>query len=116
MSKDEQRRRFLERLDDPAKNWKFSMADAQGAGRWGDYMAAYEEMLSATSTKHAPWYVIPADHKWFTHLTVAGIIIEALEGLGLAFPEPDAAQARELRLARRRLEESRRPDPAAPGR
>ncbi len=103
VSKDEQRRRFLERLDDPAKNWKFSAADAHERDRWGDYMAAYEEMLAATSTKHAPWYVIPADHKWFTHLTVAGIIIEALEGLGLAFPKTDAAQVRELRLARRHL-------------
>jgi PPK2 family polyphosphate:nucleotide phosphotransferase len=104
VSKNEQRRRFLERLDDPAKKWKFSMADARERERWEDYMAAYEETLAATSTKHAPWYVIPADHKWFTHLAVAGIIIEALEGLGLAFPEPDAAQVRDLRLARRRLE------------
>jgi PPK2 family polyphosphate:nucleotide phosphotransferase len=103
VSKDEQRRRFLERLDDSAKNWKFSAADVHERERWGDYMAAYEEMLAATSTKHAPWYVIPADHKWFTHLAVARIIIEALEGLGLAFPEPDAAQQRELRLARRHL-------------
>ena len=103
VSKDEQRRRFLERLDDPAKNWKFSTADALERERWGDYMAAYEEMLAATSTKQAPWYVIPADHKWFTHLAVARIIIEALEGLGLAFPEPDAEQVRELRLARRHL-------------
>jgi PPK2 family polyphosphate:nucleotide phosphotransferase len=104
VSKDEQRRRFLERIDDPAKNWKFSMADARERERWGDYMAAYEEMLAATSTTQAPWYVIPADHKWFTHLAVARIIIEALEGLGLAFPEPDVTQVRELRLARRRLE------------
>ena len=103
VSQDEQRRRFLERLDDPAKNWKFSAADAQERERWGDYMAAYEEMLAATSTKQAPWYVIPADHKWFTHLAVARIIIEALEGLGLAFPEPDAEQIRELKLARRQL-------------
>jgi PPK2 family polyphosphate:nucleotide phosphotransferase len=104
VSKEEQRRRFLERVDDPAKNWKFSMADAKERARWGDYMAAYEDMLAATSTKHAPWYVIPADHKWFTHLAVARIVIEALDGLGLAFPEPDAAQVRELRLARRHLE------------
>ncbi len=104
VSKEEQRRRFLDRVDDPAKNWKFSMADARERERWGDYMTAYEEMLAATSTKHAPWYVIPADHKWFTHLAVARIIIEALEDLGLAFPQPDAAQVRELRLARRRLE------------
>ena len=103
VSKEEQRRRFLERLDDPAKNWKFSAADVRERDRWGDYMAAYEEMLAATSTKHAPWHVIPADHKWFTHLAVARIIIEALEGLGLAFPEPDAAQTRDLRLARRHL-------------
>lgn len=103
VSKEEQRRRFLDRLDDPAKNWKFSMADVQERDRWGDYMAAYEEMLSATSTKQAPWYVIPADHKWFTHLAVAQIIVEALEALGLAFPEPDAAQAQELRSARRHL-------------
>jgi PPK2 family polyphosphate:nucleotide phosphotransferase len=107
VSKEEQRRRFLERLDDPAKNWKFSMADARERDRWDDYMAAYEEMLAATSTKHAPWHVIPADHKWFTHLAVARIIIEALEGLDLAFPEPGAAQVRELQLARRRLAGSR---------
>lgn len=103
VSKAEQRRRFLERLDDPAKNWKFSLADTRERERWPEYMAAYEEMLSATSTKHAPWYIVPADHKWFTHLTVARIIIEALEDLGLAFPVPSAAQVRELRLARRHL-------------
>ena len=103
VSREEQRRRFLERLDEPAKNWKFSLADAQERERWGDYMTAYEEMLAATSTKHAPWYVIPADHKWFTHLAVARIIIEALEGLGLAFPQPDASQVRDLKLARRHL-------------
>jgi PPK2 family polyphosphate:nucleotide phosphotransferase len=103
VSRDEQRRRFLERLDEPAKNWKFSTADIRERERWDDYMAAYEDMLSATSTKHAPWYVIPADHKWFTHLAVARIIIEALESLHLAFPEPDAAQRGELQLARRRL-------------
>ncbi len=107
LSKEEQRRRFLERLDDPAKNWKFSLADARERERWDDYMAAYEEMLSATSTTHAPWYVVPADHKWFTHLAVASIIIEALEGLGLAFPKPGRAQRRELQLARRHLEGGR---------
>jgi PPK2 family polyphosphate:nucleotide phosphotransferase len=103
VSKEEQRRRFLERLEDPAKNWKFSLADARERERWDDYMAAYEEMLAATSTRHAPWYVIPADHKWFTHLAVARVIIEALEDLGLAFPAPGAAQARELHMARRQL-------------
>ncbi len=109
VSKNEQRRRFLERLDDPAKNWKFSIADEHERERWGDYMEAYEEMLGATSTKCAPWYVIPADQKWFTHLAVARIIVETLEGLRLAFPEPDAAQVRALRLARRHLSGRARP-------
>jgi len=102
-SKEEQRRRFLERLDDPTKNWKFSLADVQERERWRDYMAAYEDMLSATSTKDAPWFVIPADHKWFAHLAISRVIIEALESLDLAFPAPDARQKQELREARRQL-------------
>jgi PPK2 family polyphosphate:nucleotide phosphotransferase len=103
VSKQEQRRRFLERLDDPAKNWKFSLADTRERDRWDDYVRAYEEMLPATSTAEAPWYIIPADQKWFAHLAVAQVIIEALEALDLAFPKPDPDQQKALALARRYL-------------
>jgi PPK2 family polyphosphate:nucleotide phosphotransferase len=107
VSKEEQRRRFLDRLDDPAKNWKFSLADAEERNFWRDYMGAYQDMLSATSTRHAPWHVVPADHKWFAHLVIARIIIEALESLGLEFPTPSASQRKELAKARRQLRETK---------
>ncbi len=103
VSQDEQRQRFLARLDDPAKNWKFSLGDVQERDRWDDYQRAYEEMLAATSTEQAPWYVVPADHKWFAHLLIARVVAEALESLGLAFPRPTPAQRRELSQARRKL-------------
>ncbi len=103
VSREEQRRRFLRRLDDPAKNWKFSIGDVDERLRWDDYMSAYEEAIGATSTHHAPWYVVPADQKWFTRLAIAQIIIETLEGLDLHFPPIDAAKKRELAQARRRL-------------
>ncbi len=103
VSKQEQRRRFLERLDDPAKNWKFSLADVRERDWWDDYVRAYEDMLAATSTDEAPWYIIPADHKWFAHLAIAQMIIEALEGLDLAFPEPSADEKKTLVLAKRHL-------------
>jgi polyphosphate kinase 2 (PPK2 family) len=103
VSKEEQRRRFLARLDDPTKNWKFSLTDVRERDRWSDYVRAYEEMLAATSTEHAPWYVVPADHKWFAHLLIARVIVETLESLGLAFPTPTPAQRRELSEARRQL-------------
>ena len=103
VSKKEQRRRFLDRLDDPDKNWKFSTADVRERERWDDYMQAYEEALSATSAEHAPWYIIPADHKWFAHLAVAEVINQALAHLKLKMPEVDAAHRRELASARRAL-------------
>ncbi len=103
VSRREQRDRFLARLDDPAKNWKFSLDDVKERDRWDDYMRAYEEMLGATSTDGAPWYVVPADHKWYAHLVMARIIIEALEELKLEFPVPTPAQRRGLSLARRQL-------------
>jgi PPK2 family polyphosphate:nucleotide phosphotransferase len=103
VSRAEQRRRFLARLDDPAKNWKFSINDVNERARWEDYMRAYEAALGATSTRHAPWYVIPADNKWYTRLAVAELIIEALESLDLHFPPLDRRKQLELAEARRRL-------------
>jgi PPK2 family polyphosphate:nucleotide phosphotransferase len=103
LSKSEQKKRFLSRLDEPDKNWKFSGADLKERGYWHEYQEAYEEMIRATSTSHAPWYVVPADNKWFTHLVVAGAIIETLESLGLAFPEVTAEQRRTLEEARKTL-------------
>lgn len=103
VSKAEQRRRFVARLDDTAKNWKFAIGDVDERMHWDKYMRAYEEAIRATSTRHAPWFVIPADHKWFTRLAVARIIIETLESLDLHFPPLDARKRRELAEARRRL-------------
>jgi PPK2 family polyphosphate:nucleotide phosphotransferase len=103
VSKSEQRRRFLSRLDEADKNWKFSGADLKERGYWNEYQKAYEDMIRNTSTQHAPWYVVPANHKWFTHLVVAGAIIETLESLGLAFPEVSAAQREVLEDARKAL-------------
>jgi len=103
LSKKEQKRRFLERLDDPDKNWKFSMSDALERQHWEKYMRAYEEMIRNTSTKHAPWYVVPADHKWFTRLVVAEATIDALECLDLSYPKVDAEKRKELKDARAAL-------------
>ena len=103
MSKKEQRRRFLKRLDHPSKNWKFSAADLDERSLWDDYMKAYEEALSRTSAPHAPWFIVPADHKWFTRVTIAELIIEAIEALHLEFPKPSKAQLEELARARKRL-------------
>jgi PPK2 family polyphosphate:nucleotide phosphotransferase len=96
VSKAEQRRRFLARLERPEKNWKFSTADLKERGYWNDYMKAYEDAIRQTATKHAPWYVVPADHKWFTRVAVAAAIITALEELDLHFPKVDKAKRREL--------------------
>ncbi len=104
LSKKEQKKRFLERLEDPEKNWKFSMNDALERQHWDKYMRAYEDMIRNTSTKHAPWYVVPADHKWFTRLVVAEAVIDALECLDLSFPTVDAAKRKELKAARAALE------------
>jgi PPK2 family polyphosphate:nucleotide phosphotransferase len=103
VSKREQRRRFLERLQDPAKKWKFSLNDINERLRWKQYMAAYEDAISATSTAHAPWYVLPADNKWFTRLAIAQIVIETLDDLKLRVPELSRRDHRALKDARRRL-------------
>ncbi len=103
VSRKEQKRRFQERLDEPDKNWKFSAADVKERAHWNDYMRAYEAAIRATATKHAPWYVVPADNKWYTRLVVAAAIVEALDRLGLRYPELDAAQRKELAAARRAL-------------
>jgi len=96
VSKKEQRERFLARLERPEKNWKFSRADLAERGHWKDYMRAYEDAIRRTSTKRAPWYVIPADHKWFARLVVAAAIVATLEELDLHFPRVDKAKRREL--------------------
>ncbi|HKZ16022.1 MAG TPA: polyphosphate kinase 2 family protein [Geobacteraceae bacterium] len=106
VSKEEQKKRFLERLDNPDKNWKFSVADAREREHWDDYMEAYEDMIRNTATKHAPWYVVPADKKWFTRLVVAAGIIDALDGLKLSFPKVDDEKLKELAAARAVLEGS----------
>jgi len=103
VSKKEQKKRFLERLEDSKKNWKFSMADVQERGFWEDYQEVYQEMIQRTATKHAPWYVIPADNKWFTRLAVASAIIETLGELDLAFPDVDEAKKKELGAVRASL-------------
>ena len=103
VSRKEQKRRFMERLDLPEKNWKFSAADVKERALWKDYMRAYEEAIRATATEDAPWYVVPADNKWYTRLVVAAAIVEAMERLDLAYPTLDAAQRRELAAARATL-------------
>ena len=100
VSKGEQKKRFLERLDDPDKNWKFSMADARERGHWDEYMAAYEDMIRKTADPDAPWYVVPADNKWFTRLVVAAAIIEGLASLNLHYPRVGPEKKRELAQAR----------------
>ena len=103
LSKKEQKRRFLARLEEPEKNWKFSAADIHEREYWDDYQKAYEEMIQNTATEEAPWYVIPADNKWFTRLTIAAAIVETLEKLDLSYPKVDAAKRKELAAARKRL-------------
>ena len=104
LSKHEQKKRFLSRLDEPGKNWKFSAADLRERALWDDYQDAYEETIAATATPHAPWYVVPADNKWYTHLVVASAVVHALEALDLRFPVVTREQREALREARRRLE------------
>src|SRR2546426_6150765 len=103
VSQSEQRKRLLERLDDPAKNWKFSAADLEERAKWPAYMSAYREALAATSRDNAPWYVIPADHKWFAHVAIADIIVNALDDADLALPKLTSKQRQELLQARRQL-------------
>jgi polyphosphate kinase 2 (PPK2 family) len=104
VSKKEQKKRFLERLNEPEKNWKFSAADVHEREYWDDYMAAYEDAIRHTACKHAPWYVVPADNKWFTRLVVASAIVETLEELKLHYPKVPLAKRGELRAAWVQLE------------
>jgi PPK2 family polyphosphate:nucleotide phosphotransferase len=103
LSRKEQRRRFVSRLEQPEKNWKFSSADMRERQRWDDYMAAYQDMIRQTATDCAPWYVVPADHKWFTRLVVAEVIVDAMESLNLKYPEVDPAKRKELAAATKAL-------------
>jgi PPK2 family polyphosphate:nucleotide phosphotransferase len=103
ISKEEQRERFLARLDEPAKRWKFSMSDVNERGYWDDYMAAYQDMIRETSTDYAPWYVVPADHKHIAWLVVSAAVIEALEGLKLDYPKVAGKALKELKKAERAL-------------
>jgi PPK2 family polyphosphate:nucleotide phosphotransferase len=103
VSRSAQKERFLERLDLPQKNWKFSLADANERGHWGAYMKAYEDMIRATAAPHAPWYVVPADKKWFSRLVVAAAVHDALGKLDLAYPKVDEAKKKELAAARTAL-------------
>ncbi|MEO8486861.1 MAG: polyphosphate kinase 2 family protein [Betaproteobacteria bacterium] len=103
VSRDEQKRRFLERIDEPGKNWKFSTADVKERAHWNAYMDAYQAMIRETSTPHAPWYVVPADNKWYTRSVVAGAIVDALTGIELHYPTLGKAQLAELAAARKAL-------------
>lgn len=104
VSKDEQKKRFLKRINEPEKNWKFSAADVKERAFWDDYMQAYEDALAATSTKNAPWYVVPADNKWFTRVAVSEIICQRLESLDLKYPELVEANKQRLLEAKKVLE------------
>jgi PPK2 family polyphosphate:nucleotide phosphotransferase len=103
VSKEEQKRRFLERLEDSKKNWKFSMDDIKERKFWDDYQEAYEEMVQNTATKRAPWYLIPADNKWYGRLVIASAIIDALNGLDLKFPDVDEEKKKELEAIQQAL-------------
>jgi PPK2 family polyphosphate:nucleotide phosphotransferase len=102
-SKEEQRQRFLDRLNEPAKNWKFSMADIAERALWGKYQAAYQEVVRHTSTAAAPWHVVPADHKWFARVVIGSTIVSALEKLDLKFPKVDGASLQEFKQVRKAL-------------
>ncbi|GGJ29441.1 polyphosphate kinase 2 family protein [Neoroseomonas lacus] len=103
VSKSEQKRRFLSRIEEPEKNWKFSAADVAERAHWDDYMDAYEEAIRGTAARHAPWYVVPADNKWFTRLAVVAAIVRALEGLDLHYPKVTKEQKATLEVARKAL-------------
>jgi PPK2 family polyphosphate:nucleotide phosphotransferase len=103
LSKKEQKKRFLARLDEPEKNWKFSAADIRERACWDDYQKAYEEMIANTATEHAPWFVVPADNKWFTRLVVSTVIVDTLESLDLTYPKVDDAKRKELEAAKKLL-------------
>ncbi|BAU14392.1 polyphosphate:nucleotide phosphotransferase, PPK2 family [Leptolyngbya sp. NIES-3755] len=108
VSKEQQKKRFLDRIDQPDKNWKFSASDAKERQHWDEYMSAYEEMFSHTSTEHAPWYIIPADHKWFTRLVVSDIIVSKLKSMNLAYPEVSEQHRLELLEVKKILESESR--------
>ena len=103
VSKKEQKRRFLDRINNPSKNWKFSSNDANERDYWNDYMEAYEEMIQGTATREAPWYVVPADNKWFTRVIVGSAVIETLASLDLAYPKVDEGKLKELAAAKKKL-------------
>jgi PPK2 family polyphosphate:nucleotide phosphotransferase len=103
LSKDEQRKRFIERIDEPDKNWKFSLADVEERKRWNHYMQAYEKCLSATSTADSPWYVVPADDKDNARLIISQIILDTFEQLKMSYPKPDKARRKELKAIRKKL-------------
>ena len=103
ISKDEQRKRFLDRIAEPAKRWKFSMGDVAERKLWDKYMVAYEDMIRHTSTPQAPWFVVPADHKWFTRRVVAGVMVQAMQGLALDYPKVTGKALKELRKAKKAL-------------
>jgi len=104
ISKEEQRKRFLDRLEEPSKNWKFSMADIAERALWPRYMAAYQDLVRHTSTAVAPWYVVPADHKWFARVVIGSAIVSTLESLNLRFPRTDKASLQEFNQVREALE------------
>jgi polyphosphate kinase 2 (PPK2 family) len=103
VSNKEQKKRFLERIEEPEKNWKFSANDAKEREHWDDYMEAYEDMIQNTATKEAPWYVVPADNKWFTRVVVAAAVIDALADLDLHYPKVSDAKLKELAVAKKAL-------------
>jgi PPK2 family polyphosphate:nucleotide phosphotransferase len=103
VSKKEQKKRFLERIEEPEKHWKFSASDIKEREHWNDYMEAYEDMIQNTATKHAPWYVVPADNKWFTRIVVAAEVIDALSSLDLHYPEVSKEKLKELAAAKKAL-------------
>ena len=105
VSKEEQRKRFLDRLDEPAKNWKFSMNDIAERALWPRYQAVYQDIVRHTSSAVAPWYVVPADHKWFARVVIGSAIVSALDGLDLQFPKVDKAELSEFRKVRQALQE-----------
>jgi PPK2 family polyphosphate:nucleotide phosphotransferase len=103
LSKKEQKKRFLKRLDEPEKNWKFSASDIHERKYWDDYQKAYEDMIRNTATEHAPWYVVPADNKWFSHLVISTVIVDTLESLDLSYPKVDDTKRKELEAAKNDL-------------
>ena len=116
VSKQEQKRRFLERIENEDKNWKFSSSDIEERGYWEDYMESYEDMIRHTASREAPWYVVPADNKWFTRLVVSAAVIETLGSLGLEYPEVGKDKLKELAAAKRALMKTGKQLPTARGR